>query len=228
MGKFLDLLGTSLAKLQIGIGGVNLKNSSGNLLVRNPADNADASLTASTVNVSGNSFVINSDAAASGSDYSITIARPTSGMSASYTLTLPVDDGSANYVLQTDGNGVTSWVANSGATNQLATDTTSLAFGSSSTVSMFTLPANAVVQAVRVIIDTAFNGTPSLSVGISGTTSKYLSSTQVDLTGAAQSIYEAYPGRASVGTTEAIIATYSAGSASAGAARIEVDYTIPS
>lgn len=228
MGKFLDLFGTTKALFQIAIGGVNLKNSSGDLVVRNPADDADAALTASTVNVSGNSIVINSDAASTGSDYSITIARPTSGMSAAYTFTLPPDDGTADYVLKTDGNGNTSWAANSGATNQLAVDTTSLAFGSASTVSMFTLPANAVVQAVRVIVDTQFNGTPSLSIGISGTTSKYMSSTQLSLTAAGGTIFEVYPGIAASGSTEALIATYSAGSASAGAARIEVDYVIPS
>lgn len=39
-------------------------------------------------------------------------------LAANYTLTLPVDDGAANQVLQTDGSGVLSWVAN-GGTNTL-------------------------------------------------------------------------------------------------------------
>ncbi len=229
MSKFLDFLGTSLSKFQIAIGGVTLKNSSGTLLVRNPADNADAAITASQLLNSGDSLILNSDAANTSTDRSITLARPAAGMSASYTFTLPPNVGTANYVLQTDGSGTTTWVANSGATNQLTTDTTSLAFGTVSPLTLFTLPANAVVEAVRVIIDTAFTGgTPSLSVGISGTTSKYLSSTQIDLTAAAQSIFEVYPGRAAVGTTEALIATYAANSASVGAARIEIDYVVPS
>jgi hypothetical protein len=93
---------------------------------------------------------------------------------------------------------------------------------------MFTLPANAVVSEIAVVVDTSFNGTPSLSVGITGTLSKYLSSTQVDLTQPATTTFEIQPGMASVGTTEAIIFTYAAGGASAGAARILVSYSIPS
>ncbi len=229
MSKILDLLGTSLSKLQIAIGGVVLKNSSGNLLVRNPADSADAALTASQLNNSGDSLILNSDAVGAGADWAVTLARPAAGMTAAWTLTVPPTPGTANFVLQTNGAGVTSWVANSGATNQVTTDTTTLAFGTTSPLALFTLPVNAIVSAVRVTVDTPFTGgTPSLSVGITGTTSKYLSSTQVDLTAAAQSIFESYPGRAAIGATEALLATYAANSASAGAARIEVDYVIPS
>lgn len=43
----------------------------------------------------------------------INLKAPDSGLT-SYTLTLPVDDGTAGYVLETDGAGVTSWVAPSG------------------------------------------------------------------------------------------------------------------
>jgi hypothetical protein len=91
---------------------------------------------------------------------------------------------------------------------------------------MLTLPANAVVEAVRIIVDTAFNGTPSVSIGISGTLSKYFAASSVDLL--TTGLYEDYPALASVGTTESIIATYSAGSASVGSARLELDYVIPS
>jgi len=228
MAKWLDLLGSTVARIQIGIAGVSLKNSSGNLLVRNAADSADASITASTLNNSGDSLVINSDSVGSGADWQVVLARPTSGMSANTRFQFPPTNGTASFVLQTDGSGNTSWVANAGSTNQVTTDTTNLAFGTASPLTLFTLPANAVVETVRVIIDTAFNGTPSLSVGISGTTSKYMGTSQVDLTATAQTVFEAYPGRTSVGTTEALIATYAAGGASAGAARIEIDYAIPS
>ncbi|BAY20790.1 hypothetical protein NIES2100_05340 [Calothrix sp. NIES-2100] len=227
MSKFADLLGTVVSYFKIGTNGVRLKNSSGNLLIRNSTDSADSSVTASTINISSDNFVINSDAANTSADRSITIARPTSGMSASYTLTLPTSVGSPNQVLTTDGTtGNLSWVnAGGSTTDKVSTDTTNLAFGSTSPVSMFTLPANSVIQAVRVIVDTAFNGTPSLSIGISGTTSKYVATNQVDLTTIA--IYEIYPGLTANGSSESLITTYSAGSASVGAARIEVDYVIP-
>lgn len=227
MSKFSDILGSIANSFRIGLSGVTVKSSSGNLLVRNTADSADAPIVTSLLNVSGDSLVINSDAANTGADRSITLARPNTGMSASYTLTLPTSIGSPGQVLATDGSsGVLSWTTAGGSNNDRVTvDTTNLAFGSTTTVSMFTLPANAVVRVVRVLVDTAFNGTPSLSIGISGNTSKYVASNQVALGTVAE--YEIYPGLASNGSSEALIATYSAGSASAGAARIEVDYVIP-
>lgn len=224
-----DLIGTSAGYIKLALTGVRLKNVSGNLAVRNSGDTADAEVTASKVNISGNDLVINSDAAGSGADWSITLARPTSGMTASYTFTYPVNDGSPNQVLQTDGSGNTSWVDGSGSTaDKIGVDSTALAFGSSATVAMFTLPANAVILAIEVVIDTAFNGTPSMSVGISGTTSKYMASTQVGLTEVAETVFKVHPAKAPVGTTEDLIISYTAGGASAGAARVLTYYVIPS
>ena len=117
------------------------------------------------------------------------------------------------------------WTTIAAGAEKLVVDTTSLAFGTTSPLAMFTAPANAVHSLVQVIVDTPFNGTPSLSIGITGTTSKYMSATQLDLTQGA--IFEVAPGVAAVGTTENLIATYSAGGASAGAARILVYYSVP-
>ena len=228
MSKVLDFIGTSANSFKIAIAGVLLKNSGGNLIVRNTTDAADAEITASKLNNSGDTLVLNSDAVSSGADFAITLARPSTGMTAAYTYKFPISAGSPGQVQSTDGSGNTSWITIASGADKISSDTTNLAFGTTSPLTLFTLPINAVIEAVRVVIDTAFNGTPSLSIGITGTTSKYMASTQVDLTAAATTIFEVYPGRASVGTTEALIATYSAGSASAGAARIEVDYVVPS
>jgi len=46
--------------------------------------------------------------------HGITIKSPAHASAATYTLTLPVNDGNASDVLQTDGSGVLSWVAQSG------------------------------------------------------------------------------------------------------------------
>lgn len=228
MGVFKDLLGTLNAKFQLGIGGLQIKSASGKIRARNAADAADVPVVGSVIAASGDALQLNEDAAGSGADWLYTIQRPSSGMGAPVTLTLPVDDGSPSQVLQTDGSGVLSWITVAAGTDKVVTDTTNLTFGTTSPLALFTLPANAVVEAVRVIVDTAFNGTPSLSIGVSGTTSKYMSSTQVDLTAAATTVFEVTPGLTASGSTEALIATYAAGSASAGAARIEVDYVIPS
>lgn len=226
-GLFSDLFGTTKAFFKIGgTTGVRLKNSAGDLLVRNTGDSADAAITASKVNVSGDVVDINSDAAGSAADWKYTIQRPAAGMTAAVTLTLPVDDGTAGQVLATDGSGVLSWTAAGSTSLADKLDTTSLAFGTASPVAMFTTGAADIVDYIDIVIDTAFNGTPSLSIGISGTTSKYSSTTDVDLTAAAGTVFTIHPGLDAQGA-EALIATYVAGGATAGAARIIVHYATP-
>jgi hypothetical protein len=85
-----------------------------------------------------------------------------------------------------------------------------------------------VVHQVKVIVDTAFNGTPGLSIGIDGTASKYFRATQVDLTQPAGTAFEVDPAVNAVGITEALIATYAAGAATVGSARLLVEYSVPS
>lgn len=231
-GKFQDILGTLFSKFQLGIGGPNVKNESGDVAARNAADSAYAAVRAALVKVFGNDIELNAGATSSGADWKMTLRRPSSGMTHDLTIVMPSGDpapGQALTVASFSSNTVTLQYTTIAAGNDKpVVDTTSIAFGSSSPVAMFTLPANAVVLDVKVIIDTAFNGTPSLSVGISGQTSKYLSSTQVDLTAAAGTSFSVSPNVAANGSTENLIATYAAGGATAGAARILVSYVIPS
>lgn len=227
MGFFSDLAGTTSTTLQIGVNHI-IKAITGGFAVRNVADNADGKIQASQFEASGNTgLIINYDAAESGADYKITINRAASGMTASYTLTLPVDDGSPSQVLGTDGSGVLSWISAGSTADKITTDTTSLAFGTASTLSLFSTPASAIIHKVEVIIDTAFDGTPTLTIGIVGTTSKYMTATQNVLTAVAGTGYESNPRLPST-AGEALIATYSAGGATAGAARILVHYSVPS
>jgi hypothetical protein len=209
--KIRGIIGSVLMLDSTSSTAINLKNSSGVLQLRNKADSAFA-------NASIGSLLINDGT------YKVTIAPPT--LSADYSLTLPDGNGSPSQVLTTDGDGVLSWTSAASTASCLTTDTTSLAFGSSSPVAMFTLPANAVVKSVQVIVDTPFNGTaPTMSVGISGSTSKYVGTSDVDLKTSA--VYEIEPGLAANGSTEALIITYSADSSSAGAARVIVSYSVP-
>lgn len=226
-GIFSDLLGTTRAYLKIGLTGVRLKNNTGNLDVRNSGDSADAAITASKVNVSGDSIEINSDAAGSAADWKYTLQRPAAGMSAAITLTLPVNDGTSGQVLQTDGDGILSWA--SAATTGLCDkiDTTTLEFGSSSPVTMFSTGAGDVIDKIQVIIDTPFDGTaPSASVGITGTASKYMAATDLDLKATAGTVFEVHPGLAAAGAEDLII-TYSGDSSAAGSARFLVYYGTP-
>ena len=226
-GLFSDLWGTTKAYFKIGgTTGVRLKNSAGDLLVRNTGDSADAAITTSKVNISGDVLDLNSDAAGSGADWKFTLQRPSAGMTAAVTLTLPIDDGTAGQVLSTDGVGVLSWASAGSTALADKLDTTSLAFGTASPVAMFSTGAADIVDYIDIVIDTAFDGTPSLSIGITGTTSKYASTTDVDLTAAAGTVFTIHPGLGAQGV-EALIATYAAGGATAGAARIIVHYATP-
>lgn len=231
MSLFGRLLGTSLGKFQLGKGGPFVKNDSSAVAARNAADAAYAAINASLVNVYGNDVVLNAGASETGGDWQFKLSRPSTGMTHDLQIIWPSGDpspGQTYSVVSMVGNVITlAWASAGNTADKVTTDTTSLAFGSSSPLTLFTLPANAVVRKVQVAIDTPFNGTPSLSVGISGTTSKYMGATDVDLTGAAGTVYEVVPGLAADSSSEALIATYAAGSASAGAARILVDYVIP-
>lgn len=233
MGKFTNLLGTVLDRFQLGLTGPMIKNDADELAVRDADDAAHAALQAALVRVFGDSIELNSGAASSGADWVMTLTRPGTGMSTDIDIVLPAATPSPGQVLSVTAYAagvVTLGYATSeaGAANMMLVDETDLAFGSSSPLALLTKPANAVLLTTKVIIDTPFNGTPSVSIGVTGTASKYAAATHIDLTAAAGTVFDLDAGAPSVGTTEDIIATYSAGSASAGAARIQLVYGIPS
>lgn len=226
-----DLRGTGLAAFlidAIASTAVRLKNVAGVLRFRNKADDADVAIVASKLSASGDVIELNEDAASSGADWPYTLQRPSTGMTEAIDLVFPPDFGTDGFALFTDGAGETYWGVAAGGEDKAVYDETDLAFGDSSPVAMFTLPANATGLILRVIVDTAFNGTaPTLSIGVSGTTSKFMSATAIDLKTAG--IYEVDTSAvATSGSTQAVIATYSADSSSAGAARIIFGYVIAS
>lgn len=234
MGVFADLLGTLRTRFQLGLGGVNIKSEEGGdaLAVRNPADSAYAAIRAALVEVFGDDIVINAGATEAGDDWSLTIRRPSTGMTHNLQVVWPSADpspGQALTVASLAGDVLTlQYSTVAGGTDKLVVDTTTIAFGTGSPATMFTLPANAVVTKVQVIVDEEFDGTPSGSIGISGQTSKYMGSTQMDLTAAAGTVFEVNPGLEAEAGTEALIFTYSAGGATEGSARALVYYVIPS
>lgn len=227
MGIFSDLLGSLRNTFKIGgTSGVQLKNLSGHLSIRNPADSADANLTANKVSASGDSIEINSDAASTAADWKYTLQRPTSGMAAALSITLPPDAGTANQVLQTNGSGVTNWASAASTASCDKIDTTSLAFGTASPLTMFSTGAQDIIDEIEVVLDTPFNGSSVMSIGIAGSTSKYMSTTDVDLTSPAGTVFKVHPGLPAAGV-EALIATFVSGGATAGAARILVHFATP-
>ena len=225
MGVFIDLKGTTNSKFQIEKGGPQFKNNSGEIQARNAGDSAFADLYGSMLKAAADSIEINADAAGAGNDWKVTLAR-NAGMTGALTFTLPIDAGIAGQALITDGAGNLSWDT---ITDSYQIDTTSLVFGDGSPKAMFTLPANAVVHEVEVIIDTPWDDSGTVEVGIAATPGKYMGTADNDLEGAAGDSYIAKKNNAAVGGSEAIIATYVPGGAeTAGAARILVKYSIPS
>jgi hypothetical protein len=214
MSVWSKLIGTQTGRWVLGLTGVSIKNNAGVLDVRNNADSAYADVKAQSVTVFNNTAGFGNK------------IQTGATQAADYTYTLPLDDGTAGQVLETDGTGVLSWVS-AGSTAQCWTvDSTDFAFGSSSPITMFTLPANAVIDKVSIIVDTAFDGTPTLSVGVNGgSASKYAGSGDSLLTVADR--YDIPNQIAPVGVTEDLEITYAAGGATVGAGRVLVTYAVP-
>lgn len=214
MSVWSKLIGTQTGKFILGLTGVSLKNNAGALDVKNNADSAYAPVKAENVTVFNNT-----------AGFGNTIQTGAT-QAADYVYTLPLDDGSASQVLSTDGAGVLSWVSAGSTAALWSCDTTSIAFGSAATVTMFTLPANAVIDRVSVIVDTIFDGTPTLSVGVNGgSASKYVGSGDNLLTVADR--YDVPNQQDAVGSTEDLEIYYAAGGATVGSGRVLVTYCVP-
>jgi len=94
----------------------------------------------------------------------ITLQAPAS-IAASYTLTLPVDDGTANQLLQTDGNGVTSWVTVTPGTG----DVVGPASATDNAISRFDGITGKLIQNSLVTIgDTGIINTPANEIDFTG------------------------------------------------------------
>jgi hypothetical protein len=179
----------------------------------------------------GDDFELNAGATEAGADWKMTLRRPSTGMSHNLVLIMPSGDpapGQALTVASFVGDVITmQWTSIAGGTDKIVTDTTTIAFNATSPAALFTLPANAIVKSVQVVVDEAFDGTPQLSIGITGTLSKYMGANQNDLSADAGTVFEVTPALLPVGTTENLIGTYSAGGATDGSARVLIDYVIP-
>ena len=236
MADFPNIGGTTETKFQVGKGNALLKGiSATQLAARNASDSAYAEVQALLQTIFGTDIVLNAAATESGGSWKTTLRVPSTGMTTDVVLIMPANGaptvGMALTVASVAAGVITLQYATvPSGTDMPHIDTTALPFGSTSPVAMFNNPVGGEVQVVRVIIDTPFTGGtgPSLSIGISGTTSKYMPATAVDLTAAAGSIFSYRTGAAPAGSAESVIATYAANSATAGAARIETTWVIPS
>ena len=138
-----------------------------------------------------------------------------------------ISGGSAGYILSTDGAGNLTFVAPISGASAWKVDSTTIAFGTGATTAAMTLPANAIVDKVSVIVDTPFNGTaPTMSVGLQGGTGfEYAAAGDINLKVGDR--YDMPSQIAAVGTSQVIEVLYTADGSSAGSARVLVTYAIP-
>lgn len=230
--KFLNLLGTVFNRFQLGFNGVFIKSNGGTLESRDSSDAAYAAVAGLLFKTYGDDFELNSGATSTGGDWTYTLRRPSTGMTHDLTVVFPATDpaaGQALTVASFAANVITlQWTTVAAGTDKPVYDTTTINFGSASPVPMFNLPANAVYLSTLVVVDTSFDGTPTLAVGLAGNTTKYLPATQINLAAAPGTMFDISSGLSAVGAIEALIATYAAGGATVGAARIISSYVIPS
>src|SRR5690606_16654272 len=135
-GRWSDLIGTVLGKLQLGIGGPFVKADSGTVAARNATDAAYAAIRASLVQTYGDDFELNAGAAGSSADWKFTLSRPSTGMTHALKVIFPSGDpteGQALGVASFSGDVITlEWISIAAGSEKIVVDTTSLAFGDSS------------------------------------------------------------------------------------------------
>ena len=139
-----------------------------------------------------------------------------------------ITGGTNGYILTTDGTGNLSWTATQSTGDAWKATSVTLAFGASATTTVMTLPANAIVDKVSVIVDTPFNGTsPTLTIGLSGGSGfEYASATDINLKSGDR--YDMPSQIPPSGTSGVIQALYSASGSTVGSSRIIVTYSTPS
>lgn len=212
----------------LGVSATGLITTTGNI-------HADGTVTADVVTVdgvvstiNGNNIVSDGNVLIGAAANQVTLVAPASG--GATTLTFPVGAGTNGYVLSTNGSGTLSWIdvgTPAAALARWTAATTTVNFDSGATIAGDSIPINSVIDKVQVIIDTAFDTAATISVGITGNTTKYMATTDSALNFAATSVFEVHPGLPAEGSATAISIGYTAASATVGSARVIVTYAAP-
>lgn len=123
----------------------------------------------------------------------------------------------------TDGETVTlKWTSATTAENMIRVAVAEVTSGSSSTIPVVTPAGGATIRKVIVVVDQAFDGSPTLSVGTSTSTAQYMAANQNVLTLDTQ--FETQP---LIEDDDPVIISFSSGAATQGTARVYVEYKLP-
>ena len=173
-----DIRGILGSIFQLGIGGPNLKNSSGVIQARNAADSGWADVEVENILLHG-----------SNGTYKVILEAP-AGMTGDLTLTLP---------------GTTTTIPSSSGMH--VSKITSFTQATSSPLTLDAAPpVNGTLAKVRIMVDAAASGgSPTFAVGVSGTPARDMATTENNLKATDQYLVE--PMRALGGSPAAIIGT---------------------
>ena len=89
----------------------------------------------------------------------------------------------------------------------------------------FTLPIGGIIMSMEMIVDTAFDGTPTASVGVAADHSLFMGTGDMNLNISAG--WNVDPNVQPAGSAEPVIIYYSAGGATTGAARLIINFSVP-
>ena len=210
MGVWKNIIGLLSDSLQVNLTGPKIVGSSTDTVTI--TDNADSD--GKIVAVTANHEVIN---LYDGAARTTTITMSTGG-AGDLTFVMPNTDGNNNNILSTDGSGNISW--------KELSSTLILNFDDSASQSLSAAASGRFIDKVIINVTTAFDATgPTIDIGISGTTDKYVDNTEIDLT--TIGIYS-IDVASYVSGSEEILATFDAGAAgSAGIAEITLIESFP-
>jgi hypothetical protein len=138
--------------------------------------------------------------------------------------TLTIDGGNDGEVLSTDGAGVLTWIPIPSTADALKTVLVEFQYNTSS-ASSAAIPAGSIIDEVRVIVDSAFDGSAVVAVGNNATVDAYVATTDTLLS--LTDRFEFSQSAAALGAADNIVVTVTGGGATAGSGRVIVSYSTP-
>jgi len=215
MGVWLNIVGVIGNTLQFNFTGPKVTGSSTDTLTVNSASDGDGKVVSANMNVENLEVY-------DGAARKTTVTMATGG-AGDLTLVLPNSDGDSGNALTTDGSGNLSWTD----MDSVCAKMLMLNWDDGASQSLAAAAAGRYIDKISVKVTTAFDGTtPGIDIGISGTTDKYVDTTEIDLTTLGTYVIDVSNYESG---SEEILATFTAGGgASAGVAEITLVQSFPS
>jgi hypothetical protein len=180
-------------KTIFGIGTINIKDSAGVVQLRNSGDTAFVDVAGNKLRVQGNNAT------------NAVVLNAPNALGGTVTFTFPAAVGSTNQVLADVGGDGTLGFINVSNNSDL-TQAEDFTEATTSPLTIFTPPANAIIREVTIVVTVAAAaGNPTVNVGTSGDPDAYMDETEVDLK--TTGTYTVYPLIDVGGSPSAVILT---------------------